>query len=335
MTDSAQQLAVGIDVGGTQARFARVEHGCIGGGVWRGVTQTCRSPSDFVFLMTQGLAAVHQLTPLLSRKETPPYYPIGLALPGLVDQERGRLTRSLNLPFLEGFPIRAELARTTGCAVHLMTDAAAATWGEYQAQPSPPSTFAHLRIGTGIALGMVRDGALVDLDTGRTQHLELLVVERSAESLECRCGLRGCLETIASGRAVTEQWTSCGSADGLDELRAGFANKPIPELARLPDLITAGGVSALRTTYLRGDSLAVCIVERARRGTAQALQNIARQFGVTHGSLGGGMVERFPEFAELVIADAQAHGTMAVERARLGDEAGVIGAARLALTHAT
>ena len=331
MINGARSMAIGIDVGGTQARFARVENGRVAGDVWLGMTQTCRSPREFLFLVTQGLRPFNHVATANPRQVALPDHPIGLALPGLVDQQRGCLTRSVNLPFLENFPIRAELAKLTDCAVHLMTDAAAATWGEYQALPSRPPTFAHLRLGTGIALGIVRDGALVDLDTGRARHLDVLVVERGADALECRCGLCGCLETIASGRAVTEQWSACGGADGLDELRTAFGNKPIPELARLPDLITAGGVSELRAAFLRGDSLAMGIVERARHGMGQALRNIARQFGVTHGSLGGGVVQRFPELAELVFTDARAQGTMVVEGARLRDDAGVIGAARLAL----
>lgn len=331
MTDGARPIAIGIDVGGTQARFARVENGRVAGDVWQGMTQTCRSPREFLFLVTQGLRPFNHLATANPHQLTLPDHPIGLALPGLVDQQRGCLTRSVNLPFLENFPIRAELAKLTGCVVHLMTDAVAATWGEYQALPSPPPTFAHLRLGTGIALGIVSAGAIVELDTGRTRHLEVLVVEKGADAVECRCGLRGCLETIASGRAATEQWSACGGADGLDELRTAFGNKPIPELARLPDLVTAGGVSELRAALLRGDTLAMGIVERARRGIGKALRNIARQFGVTHGSLGGGVVQRFPELAELVIADARAQSTMVVDLARLGDDAGVIGAARLAL----
>lgn len=304
MTDATRQTAAGIDVGGTQARFAQVENGRVVGGVWRSVTQTCRSPHDFLILVTQGLATVYQLAHLEPRQRVLPDYPIGLALPGLVDQQCGCLSRSVNLPFLEGFPLRAELAKIAGAAVHLMTDAAAATWGEYEAVPLPrPGTYTHLRVGTGIALGIVRDGMLLDLDTGRSRHLEVLVVAEGADAVECRCGLCGCLETIASGRAVMGQWSSVEGVGGLGELRAAF---------------------------LRGDSLAKGIVERARRGIGQALSNIARQFGVTHGSLGGGMVERFPELAELVIGDARAQGTVVVERARLGDEAGVIGAARLA-----
>jgi len=296
-------VAVGIDVGGTHVRFALVSDGRVIGDVCRGTTGKRQSPRDFLELMVQAIGASHGESHFPQRERQLAGKLVGLALPGLVDDKHGSVIRSVSLPFLERFPISAELARLTGCRIHLSTDAAAATWGEYQALSSPSSTFAHLRLGTGVALGIVRDGMLVDLDTGRTQHLEVLVVAEGADALECRCGLRGCLETLASGRALAEQWSECGGPDGFDELRAA---------------------------WLRGESTAQGLVDRARQGIRLALRNIVERFGVTFCSLGGGVVDRFPELVAPLIAEWRGPGVFTVEHSALGDHAGVIGAARLA-----
>lgn len=296
--------AIGVDVGGTSTRFALVDSA---GRVYahqKRPTLATRSTDEFLRWLVQGLTSLIPETTSPTSVQPNRLSNIGLAVPGLVHQPRGCVIRSVNLSFLEGMAIRSALAEATGCVVKLMTDSAAATWGEFRASDVPPSHFAHLRLGTGIACGVVRDGQLVDLDEGRTTHLSALVVEHGTDAVICPCGLRGCLETIASGRALAEQWSAAGGE---------------------------GTLPALRSAYVNNHNAARKIVNRASAGLRVAISQVARELGVAQICLGGGVSDHFPELANLVIAKATPGSSPTVRCALLGDQAGVIGAALLAM----
>lgn len=304
MVDALNQRAVGIDVGGTHVRWAVVNARGRMGARRRQATSPCRAPEDFVRPILRGIAGVINESATGLAPGAGPMIAVGLALPGLIDPQRGCLVRSVNFPFLEEFPIRSAVAQATGYPVELMTDAAAATWGEYRALKPPSPDLAHLRLGTGVACGVVRRGELLPLDAGRIRHLEVLVVEHGTEAMPCRCGLRGCLETIASGRALEEQWSTAHGA---------------------------GGLYGLREALLRNDSEARRIIERACGGLHRAIAQVAREFGMALVNLGGGVLAHFPEIADKVLADMDAGDAIMVRRAVLGDDAGVIGAALRAM----
>jgi predicted NBD/HSP70 family sugar kinase len=235
---------------------------------------------------------------------------MGVALPGVVDRAKGELVRSVNLPTLEGRRIIDELEEQVGLRAVLMTDADAATWGEYVASPMPGDSFAHLRLGTGIACGVVLHGRLMPTDPARRTHWNMLVVDHSADAAACSCGLRGCLEMIASGRALEGKARAIGLTDGIGGLQTAFA---------------AGRIEALE------------IVRRSARAVDTAVANLDREFKVGTVAIGGGVIERLPcllaEITEDFASqrDARFGSTfVAVGPTRLGDDAGVIGAALLA-----
>ncbi len=237
---------------------------------------------------------------------------LGLALPGPVDRARGILLRSVNLPFLNGRSIAEPIFERTTLKVILMTDADAATWGEFVAAGATCRRFAHLRIGTGIACGLVLDGRLMPTDLHRTTHWDKLIVETDGDAPVCRCGLRGCLELFASGRAI--------------ETSARFIKLP-------------GGLSALQASVSAGRKESQRIVRLAAMAISDAIDNLVREFALETMVIGGGVVERLPGLLEeisnrrQVLAGAdKTHGSCTVEAARCGDGAGVIGAALLART---
>ncbi len=237
---------------------------------------------------------------------------LGVALPGIVDPLTGVLIRSLNLPALEGTRVRGELEQKTGRRVVLVTDAEAATWGEYVARGGPSACFAHLRLGTGIACGLVKDGRLVPTDTDRRTHWELLVVDRTNDGPPCPCGLYGCLDLYASGRALEKRSRAAGLSDG---------------------------VSALQAAIVAGRGEAIRIVRDAARAVVTTIENLARERGVSGIVVGGGVIERFPSLlgeVQSILDSSSDEGPrrtgITVGSSRLGDDAGVIGAALLANT---
>ena len=217
--------AIGIDVGGTFTRTAVIDSTGAVCASHRVATRPGVTGAGLRSSIADCIATVLRES---GTKRTA-ISAIGLALPGIIDRERGSLLRSVNLPGLQGCPLRDELAAAVGLPVVLLTDAEAATWAEYSVCPRRPARFVHLRLGTGVACGVVIDGELLRLDEGRTTHLEVLVIDRSAAALSCRCGRRGCLETVACGAALSgEPVSSAGSfarsaSDLADRAVAGLA----------------------------------------------------------------------------------------------------------------
>jgi glucokinase len=298
------EIAIGVDVGGTTTRVAVVDADGRVVSSRRGPT-----PSDGRALVHWIADGVREVISESASKGNNAAC-MGVALPGIVDRAKGELVRSVNLATLEGRRIIDELEEQVGLRAVLMTDAEAATWGEYVASPTPGDGFAHLRLGTGIACGVVRHGRLMPTDPARKTHWDMLVVDQSADAAACPCGLRGCLEMIASGRVLEEKARAIGLPDGIGGLQTAFA---------------AGRIEA------------VAIVRRAARAVGTAVANLAREFHVGTVAIGGGVIERLPcllaDISEASVSqqDERLRATfVAVGSTRLGDDAGVIGAALLA-----
>lgn len=229
--------------------------------------------------------------------------PVGLALPGPVDRERGVLLRSVNLPFLEHLPLAGMLREKLCQPVTLWTDAEAATWGEYAVLDPRPSSFAHLRIGTGVACGIIVDGQFVNPKRTHGGHLDVLVVDHSPDAPPCPCGKRGCLEAIASGAVLKA---------------------------------AAESLQSLQRAYEAGDANARQRIQNAANGIRMAMVNLVNAYDSRTIVLGGGVIENLPalyrEFCDegVRFQFLDAPDAPSVRRHKLGDAAGVIGAAMLA-----
>jgi len=229
---------------------------------------------------------------------------VGVAVPGTIDRASGVVMRAVNLPFLDGFPLADRIAQSLGCPVTLLTDAEATTWGEYMSLDPRPARFVHLRLGTGVACGILIDGAFVPLDEPRATHAPTLIVDRSESARPCACGLRGCLETIASGPAL---------------LRLAGFDDPLSDLAML------------RQRWLQGDRAARVAIDEAAAAIGVALTALHGRFRFEAVSIGGGVIAHLPELvAPAREAVSPTVGGQRVRTARLGDNAGIVGAAHAA-----
>jgi len=125
---------------------------------------------------------------------------VGVALPGLVDHELGTCVIAPNLRFFD-VPVRAKLAEKLQAptAVRNITQAAAIAEGRIGAARGVRS-FVWVYVGSGVGAAIVVDGQVVYGKHGFSGELgHCSVVENG---IECTCGGRGCLETVASGRAI-------------------------------------------------------------------------------------------------------------------------------------
>ncbi|WP_192582290.1 ROK family protein [Streptomyces triticiradicis] len=149
---------------------------------------------------------------------------IGLAVPGPVDSETGRVVQPPIMPGWDGYDIRGRLGRAfaehtgTGTArvpVLVDNDANLMAYGEQRVGYPDCSAFALVKVSTGIGAGMVVGGAVyrgVDGGAGDIGHIRV-----GADAL-CRCGSYGCLAAVASGGAVARRLAESGvpAASGSD-----------------------------------------------------------------------------------------------------------------------
>ncbi|MBX9395258.1 ROK family protein [Streptomyces sp. TRM72054] len=149
---------------------------------------------------------------------------IGLAVPGPVDTDSGRVVQPPIMPGWDGYDIRSRLARSftdhTGAApvpVLVDNDANLMAYGEQRTGHPDCSAFVLVKVSTGIGAGVVVDGSVyrgIDGGAGDIGHIR---VPEGADAL-CRCGSYGCLAAVASGGAVARRLAEAGvpAASGSD-----------------------------------------------------------------------------------------------------------------------
>lgn len=176
---------------------------------------------------------------------------VGAGVPGLVDPQAGTVELAVNLNIMAPYPFAAALSAEIGAPVALENDVRAAALGVYQwaNESRPTRSIAYLSIGTGIAAGIVVDGAIYRGAHGMAGEIGHLPVELGGP--RCNCGATGCLEAIASGPAIAAAVSRTMGSDG----RGPVGTEEAFELAAAGD---AGAVAAVsrasaylaRTIYL-------------------------------------------------------------------------------------
>jgi N-acetylglucosamine repressor len=125
---------------------------------------------------------------------------IGVGTPGLVDTTAGTIRWAVNLDW-QDLPLGRILTERTGLPAVVANDSRAAAMGEHLFDPGRRSpNLVAIKIGNGIGAGIVLGGALFEGDgfgAGEIGHIAAV-----DDGARCRCGRFGCLETVASSRAI-------------------------------------------------------------------------------------------------------------------------------------
>ncbi|SEC78571.1 MULTISPECIES: ROK family protein [Streptomyces] len=240
---------------------------------------------------------------------------IGLAVPGPVESETGRVVQPPMMPGWDGYDITGRLSRAftehTGAApvpVLVDNDANLMAYGEQRAGHPGCAAFVLVKVSTGIGAGVVVDGSIyrgVDGGAGDIGHI------RVGTDALCRCGSYGCLAAVASGGAVARRLAASGvpAASGSDVrelLAAGH-----PEAAAL----------AREAGRRVGDVLAT-VVTLLNPGVLMIAGDLAGTPFLT------GVRELLYQRA---LPRSTAH--LDVVTSRLGERAGLIGAGALVVEH--
>lgn len=181
---------------------------------------------------------------------------IGVGVPGTVDHSRGVVTQALNLGVTH-LPLAQHLREEFGRPVHVENDVNAAALGVAMltgpagSGPEWSPSLAYLNLGTGLAVGLVLDGALWRGSRGAAGEIGHLPLD--PDGPPCHCGQRGCLETMASGSGIAHQWRLARSdpPPKARELMRLAATDPLAR--RIADRLIWAVASAVRTIVLTLD----------------------------------------------------------------------------------
>lgn len=307
--------AVGVDIGGTKLLALSVE---ADGRVRRGPLQV-PAPRTSEELVTAVLGAARDLSGAGGPTS------IGVGVPGLVDRS-DTLLFAPNLQGAAGAAIGPALREGAPEArVWVGNDATAAGWGEYRVGAGVGSTdMLMVTLGTGIGGGLVLGGRLEEGAHRFAGEFGHMVVDPNGP--QCPCGKRGCWERFASGAGLgvlARELAMAGGAPELSELAGGD-----------PEDVKGEHVTALAAS---GDPAAVEIMRRFGWWVALGLANLANIFDPEVIVVGGGLVEAGEvlmapirsAFGDLVEA-GDLRPTAEIVPARLGPEAGAVGAGLLA-----
>jgi len=204
---------------------------------------------------------------------------VGIGIPGLIDADAGRVLHAVNLGVTELDLADAVRVRLP-VPVAVENDVKAAALGAGSLRGDAHS-MAYLNLGTGVAAGIVIDGALWRGAHGTAGEVGHLSVDPRGRV--CGCGQRGCIETFCGGGAVSKAWGRGGELPLRDvfdlaesgdafalELREGVAFgaasavRSLVLSADVETVVIGGGVTAL------GDRLLDDIVRRLRQEGAQS-----------------------------------------------------------------
>ncbi len=304
---------LGIDVGGTKCLGVILD----GAG---DVIEEQRRPTP------KGPEAIIATLAELARSMGP-WDSIGIGVPGLVTRT-GVLRAAPNLVDITNFEVGALLSNELGATVYVDNDgtcAAAAEWKTGAARGV--DDFVMVTLGTGIGGGVIAGGALIRGANGFTGEIGHMVVDPAGPP--CPCGRRGCWERYASGSGLARLAREAAVGRRLERvvsLAGGDAEK-----VRGEDVQAAAR---------EGDSDALQVIDRFGRWVALGLANLTNILDPESFVLGGGLaasadlyldpIQKW--FTQLLYAPhLRPHPTLVF--AQLGERAGAVGAALLAVVH--
>jgi glucokinase len=318
--DREPQVVIGVDIGGTRIKTALLDP----------VRQQVQEHHRFDTSATRGpeaiLADLSSSLKKMSRQAKQRGYVlagVGVGSAGLIDLGHGTVITSPNLPGWVNFPLGQRLQQHLQVPVLVANDVDCICFGEYLFGGGRDlGDFFGIAPGTGVGGCLIIDGKVWeggDKSAGEIGHMTI-----QPEGERCRCGNRGCLETLASASWLVRR------AEEL--LRRGVVSS-LREVLDRPEGLNA---ELIYWAAKAGDDMAQDLFNQVGRSLAIAIANVVHLVGIRNALIGGGLANAWEVFIGALLGELEQRLTLIpatevkVVRAQLGDEAGALGAAYLA-----
>ncbi|SEP75802.1 glucokinase [Lentzea xinjiangensis] len=296
----ARRHVVAVDIGGTETKAALVAGTSAAVAVHKHARRA--TPGELEPLLT----VIAELVDGLRRSCEHEVDAVGVVAPGIVDEASGVGVYTSNLPWNQ-FPFGTVLTERLGVPVAFGHDVRAAGLAECRMGAAKDlRTAVIMPIGTGIAGALLLDGKIFAGGgyAGEIGHVDV------GHGVPCACGQTGCVETVASSAAIARRYTA----------RTGTPVNGAAEVAR---------------RVREGEQDAVAVWHEAVDALARGILVLATLLGPEAVVLGGGLALA----GDLLVEPLRERldGLIAFQRrpelrlAALGDEAGFLGAALLAI----
>ncbi len=226
----------------------------------------------------EAINLIYRLLDQLLTTNLTPIIGIGVSAPGLMNLKEGIVIKAVNLDW-EDLPLADLLRRRYNLPVSVLNDSQAAAIGEYiyGTGHQPNENLIVVNVKEGISAGIIINGKLFQGDGGGAGEIGHVVVQK--DGIFCRCGKRGCLETLASTSAI---------------IRRAKLLAPEAKSSILPKKIEEISLEAIRTTFFAKDALAQEIVFTAGHYLGASIANLISILNIQKIILTGEMI-RFGE----------------------------------------
>lgn len=307
-----RRYSIGVDLGGTNLRAAAITEDGQELGKISGRTNLQEGAFAVIDDIVMAIRALRDECGFDSLQG------VGVAVPGFIDMKDGRIIGSNNLPQLEGFPVRDDIRSRLGKPVILENDANAAALGEkWLGAGKDVMDLVLLTLGTGIGGGVIVNGHILHGFVGMAGEFGHMTVIPNGNP--CGCGNSGCLEKHASATAITAMARLLQLGDNLSS-------------AQVYEIAQGTGLQTLKARQL---------FESVGTALGIAIANLVNVFNAPLYLLSGGPLPAWDLFAPSMLAEVKRRSftfrntNTRIERAVLGNQAGLYGAAYLPFLEAS
>lgn len=312
---------IGIDVGGTNLKAGLVDESYQ-------IIAVKKAPLHFQSMDQMGETLAQMALELVEEKGVAreQVVSVGMGFPGPVDDKRGVVIKTVNIP-IRFMPVAEMFHRHWDVPVRLGNDADCAALGEfYHYEDKNIESLILVTLGTGIGTGIILNGKIHTGINGCAGEGGHTVIVHGGEP--CTCSRRGCWERYASATALVRQ-TRAAMEVHQDSLMWTLSGG---------ELSGAGGRTAFEAMR-QGDAAAKAVVDQYLHYLAEGLANFVNIFQPEVICLGGGVSNERTEdlldpLQSMVLEQCfgrEADRHTRLVKARLGNDAGIIGAALLGL----
>lgn len=307
------RVVIGVDLGGTNLRTALLSSE--GDILDKSKEATCAS--DGWEKVVQRLIQNIERQQEIAVRQGLSVAAVGVGAPGVIQSDKGIVVKSPNFPDWNNLPLKDELEKVFSLPVTIENDANAAALGEqWRGAGRGIGSMILLTLGTGVGGGIVLDNQVwhgADGMAGEVGHMTII-----PDGRQCGCGNTGCLEMYASARGIVQSFRDAGGAS-----EAGNQSE-----------ITSAQVYQAASN---GDARAVKVMQDMGRVLGIGIANLINIFNPEMVVLGGGVMDAWPLFIDTAQAEIRKRAfeipakRTKIVPSKLGDDAGMVGAAAAAL----
>lgn len=305
------RAVLGVDLGGTNLRAAVVTHDGEILSKHKEATHAAGGKDTVMVRLIESIGKQRALAVQQGYEVTA----LGVGAPGIIHGEKGVVVKSPNFPDWNNVPLKAELEAALSMPVFIENDANAAALGEqWRGAGRTARSMILITLGTGVGGGIVLDGKIwhgADGMAGEIGHMTL-----EPDGRPCGCGNTGCLEMYASARAIVQGYRE---ASGEPARHKAFTAEEIYHAAH------------------EGDTVALRVMEDMGRYLGIGMASLINIFNPEMIVIGGGVKDAWPLFIDAARREIMKRAfrfpaeRVLIVPSALGDDAGMVGAAAVAL----